>query len=208
MSEETTGTAFDGLLDLLRGRRSIRRFLPDPVAEEDVRRLLEAARWAPSCMNEQPWCFRYAVTPEARARVVETLSPRNQEWAAHAPVLAYATCRTTFAKSDRPNRHAGFDTQDRKAKDDCGVAWGTALGGTLAYERGYRNLWQNGRERISPLSVVLGMNNAASAHIAIQFGLGNSCLSYTVACASASARILIFASSPCFIYSSTIFLDS
>jgi len=37
--------------------------------------------------------------------------------------------------------------------------------------------------------VVLGMNNAASAHVAIQFGLGNSCLSYTVACSSASAAI-------------------
>ncbi|MDE2586563.1 MAG: beta-ketoacyl-[acyl-carrier-protein] synthase family protein, partial [Betaproteobacteria bacterium] len=67
--------------------------------------------------------------------------------------------------------------------------WGTALGGTLAYERGYRDLWLHGRERVSPMSVVLGMNNAASAHIAIQLGLGNSCLSYTVACTSAAAAI-------------------
>lgn len=94
-----------------------------------------------------------------------------------------------FAAAQEAWRHAGFDVGDRSAKIDCGVAWGTALGGTLAYERGYRDLWQNGRERVSPLSVVLGMNNAASAHIAIQFGLGNSCLSYTVACSSASAAI-------------------
>ena len=88
-------------------------------------------------------------------------------------------------------RHAGFSCADHPASDkpDYGVAWGTALGGTLAYERGYRDLWQNGRERVAPLSVVLGMNNAASAHIAIQLGLGNSCLSYTVACASAAAAI-------------------
>jgi 3-oxoacyl-[acyl-carrier-protein] synthase II len=72
---------------------------------------------------------------------------------------------------------------------DWGVSWGTALGGTLAYERGYRDLWQHGRERVSPLSVILGMNNAASSHIAIQLGLGASCLSYTVACSSASAAI-------------------
>lgn len=84
--------------------------------------------------------------------------------------------------------HAGL-TRDKVAKPDCGVAWGTALGGTLAYERGYRDLWQKGRERLSPLSVVLGMNNAASSHIAIQLGLGNSCLSYTVACSSAAAAI-------------------
>lgn len=84
--------------------------------------------------------------------------------------------------------HAGL-TRDKAAKPDCGVAWGTALGGTLAYERGYRDLWQKGRERVSPLSVVLGMNNAAASHIAIQLGLGNSCLSYTVACSSAAAAI-------------------
>lgn len=90
-------------------------------------------------------------------------------------------------------RHAGFAVGDKDAGrydfDSFGVSWGTALGGTLAYERGYRDLWQNGRERLSPLAVVLGMNNAASAHIAIQLGLGNSCLSYTVACSSAAAAI-------------------
>jgi 3-oxoacyl-[acyl-carrier-protein] synthase II len=86
-------------------------------------------------------------------------------------------------------RHAGFEPGGAAARDDSGVAWGTALGGTLVYERGYRDFWQNDRERLSPLSVVLGMNNAASAHMAIQFGLGNSCLSYTVACSSAAAAI-------------------
>ncbi len=94
-----------------------------------------------------------------------------------------------FAAAREAWRDAGFDATDRSEKNDCGVSWGTALGGTFAYERGYRDLWQNGRERVSPLSVVLGMNNAASAHMAIQFGLGNSCLSYTVACSSASAAI-------------------
>lgn len=86
-------------------------------------------------------------------------------------------------------QHAGFDINDRSPKPDFGVSWGTALGGTLAYEQGYRELWQKGRERVHPLSVVLGMNNAASAHISIRFGLGNSSLSYTVACASAAAAM-------------------
>lgn len=72
---------------------------------------------------------------------------------------------------------------------DWGVSWGSALGGILAYERGYRDLWQNGVQRLSPLSVVLGMNNAAANHIGIQLGLGGSCLNYTVACSSASAAI-------------------
>lgn len=70
-----------------------------------------------------------------------------------------------------------------------GVSWGTALGGTLAYEKGYRELWQQGRERLSPLTVVLGMNNAANAHISIQLGLGGVSMSYTVACASSAIAI-------------------
>ncbi|HEX5391782.1 MAG TPA: beta-ketoacyl-[acyl-carrier-protein] synthase family protein [Rhodocyclaceae bacterium] len=86
-------------------------------------------------------------------------------------------------------QNAGYSRDDKNEKNDFGVAWGTGLGGCLAYERGYRDLWQNGRERVSPLSVVLGMNNAASNHIAIQLGLGNSCLTYTVACSSAGAAI-------------------
>lgn len=74
-------------------------------------------------------------------------------------------------------------------RDAWGVAWGTALGGTLAYEKGYRELWQKGRERVSPLSVILGMNNAANAHISIQLGLGGVSMSHTVACASSSIAI-------------------
>lgn len=90
-------------------------------------------------------------------------------------------------------QRAGFSLADESGKPDAkpeaGVSWGTALGGILAYERGYRDFWLNGRERLSPMSVLLGMNNAASANISIQLGLGNTSLSFTVACASASAAI-------------------
>lgn len=76
-----------------------------------------------------------------------------------------------------------------ESRDDWGVSWGTALGGTLAYEKGYRELWQKGRERLSPLSVLLGMNNAANAHVSIQLGLGGVSMSHTVACASSAIAI-------------------
>ena len=85
--------------------------------------------------------------------------------------------------------NAGIDVNDKSHKPDIGVSWGTALGGTRIYEQGLREMWLNGRERLPPLSVVMGMNNACSSHIAIQLGLGNSSLSYTVACSSASAAI-------------------
>lgn len=75
------------------------------------------------------------------------------------------------------------------SRDDWGCSWGTALGGTLSYEKGYRELWQQGRERLSPLAVILGMNNAANAHISIQLGLGGVSMSHTVACASSAIAI-------------------
>ena len=79
--------------------------------------------------------------------------------------------------------------QPAEDRETWGVAWGTALGGTLAYEKGYKELWQKGRERVSPLSVILGMNNAANAHISIQLGLGGVSMSHTVACASSAIAI-------------------
>ena len=86
--------------------------------------------------------------------------------------------------------NAGLARQaDGESRDDWGVAWGTALGGTLAYEKGYRELWQQGRERLSPLTVILGMNNAANAHMSIQLGLGGVSMSHTVACASSAIAI-------------------
>ncbi len=80
-------------------------------------------------------------------------------------------------------------TDAASCRDTWGCIWGTALGGTLAYEKGYRELWQKGRERLSPLAVVLGMNNAANAHISIQLGLGGISMSHTVACASSAIAI-------------------
>lgn len=72
--------------------------------------------------------------------------------------------------------HAGLprqpDAADAEQRDTWGCIWGTALGGLSAHERGSREMWQKGRERLSPLSVVQGMNNAVNAHISIQLGLG------------------------------------
>lgn len=85
--------------------------------------------------------------------------------------------------------HAGLPRDKAADQPDFGVAWGTALGGTLAYERGYRELWQRGRDRVHPLSVVLGMNNAAAAQVSIELGLGGPSLTYSMACASSAAAI-------------------
>ncbi len=87
--------------------------------------------------------------------------------------------------------HAGLSrgAVEDGQRDHWGCIWGTALGGILAYEKGYRDMWIKGRERLSPLAVVLGMNNAVNAHISIQLGLGGVSTSHTAACASSTIAI-------------------
>lgn len=89
-------------------------------------------------------------------------------------------------------RDAGLDAEgaaDAGRREAACVLWGTGGGGLQTLERGYRDLFIKGRPRISPLSVPMGMNNAAAAHIAQLFGLGGACLTYSVACASSAAAI-------------------
>lgn len=82
MSEEPTGKAFDALLETIRGRRSVRRFLPEPVPDEDVRRLLDAARWAPSPTNRQPWRFSVVRDPGRKAKMREAVADAARDAAA------------------------------------------------------------------------------------------------------------------------------
>ena len=66
----------DTLLALMRGRRSIRRYLDRPVPREVLLRLLEAARWAPSAHNRQPWRFAVLQDPVRRASLAATMGAR------------------------------------------------------------------------------------------------------------------------------------
>jgi nitroreductase len=99
-------------------RWSPRAFTAAPVPPEDLRALFEAARWAPSAANEQPWRFVYASTPEERATVLPTLLPMNRAWAEHAPVLALLFARKHFAQ-DGPFHGA----PNSSAQFDAGAAW-------------------------------------------------------------------------------------
>jgi F420 biosynthesis protein FbiB-like protein len=63
--------------ELVRGRRSVRQYRPDPVPRELVERALEAARWAPSPHGRMPWRFVVLTRPEAKARLANAM---GEEW--------------------------------------------------------------------------------------------------------------------------------
>ncbi len=97
--------------DLLRRRWSPRAFADRLVEPEKLRSLLEAARWAPSCYNEQPWAFAVATRdiPEDFERVLGCLVEFNQAWARAAPVLMLTFAHLAFDRNGQPNRHAFHD---------------------------------------------------------------------------------------------------
>jgi nitroreductase len=99
------------LHDLLRRRWSPRAFSERPVERQKLHSLFEAARWAPSSNNEQPWNFVLATKeqPEEYARLLHCLNAKNQVWAQRAPVLMLSVARITFSDDGTPNRHAFHD---------------------------------------------------------------------------------------------------
>jgi nitroreductase len=92
-------------------RHSPRAFSDTPVQRPDLSALLEAARWAPSSYNEQPWRFLVAASPEdsAHERIARMLNEHNRKWAREAPVLMLTFARTEFARNDKVNPHARHD---------------------------------------------------------------------------------------------------
>lgn len=100
--------------DLFTLRWSPRALRSEPISQERVLALFEAARWAPSCFNEQPWLFLYAVGEEDRGKVLGLLTDGNRLWAGKAPLLAVLFAKKSFAEDGSPNYWASFD---------CGAAW-------------------------------------------------------------------------------------
>jgi len=97
--------------DLLRRRWSPRAFSDRRVDPAIMRSLLEAARWAPSSYNEQPWSFIVATKDDTAefSRLLSCLVEGNIQWAQHAPVLMVSVARLSFEDDGKPNRHAFHD---------------------------------------------------------------------------------------------------
>lgn len=101
------------VLDLIRRRWSPRAFdSARDIPRTDLLRVFEAARWAPSSFNEQPWRFVVAErrsTPDAFDALASALTTRNQLWARQAPVLTLVALRVTLERNEAPNPHAWYD---------------------------------------------------------------------------------------------------
>src|SRR5579863_4240707 len=115
--------------ELIAKRWSPYSFADRSVSESDLRSLFEAARWAASSYNEQPW--RYIVATKANLaefeRLLSCLVEGNQAWAKNASVLALGCTSLKFAMNDKPNA---------AAHHDLGLA-----SGTLALEATARGLF-------------------------------------------------------------------
>jgi nitroreductase len=125
-TNRTTDTALDPLfLD----RWSPRAFDGSPIADADLRTILDAARWAPSAFNYQPWRILYARKDDANwASFLSILVPFNQSWAKEASALLIFASDTLMQTPDgtNPSHSHSFDT---------GAAW--AQLGLQAFKLGY-----------------------------------------------------------------------
>ncbi len=104
-------TADHPIHELIARRWSPYAFADRPVSDEDLRSLFEAARWAASSYNEQPWSYLVARKSDAAAfeQMLSCLVEGNQAWAAAAPVLALGCTSTRFARNNNPNAAAVHD---------------------------------------------------------------------------------------------------
>ena len=97
--------------DLIADRWSPYAFATGRSAKADLLSLFEAARWAASSYNEQPWSYLVATRdePEEYARLLSCLVEGNQAWAKAAPVLALGCTSLNFTRNGQPNAAAVHD---------------------------------------------------------------------------------------------------
>ena len=110
MNEKNASTDYP-IHELLAKRWSPYGFQDRPVAKADLCSLFEAARWAPSAYNEQPWSYLVATKEEAGEyeKLLSCLVEANQAWAKAAPVLILGVVNLKFARDHKENRTAVHD---------------------------------------------------------------------------------------------------
>ena len=101
--------------ELIFTRWSPRAYSSSKISHEKLQCILEAARWAPSCFNEQPWRFIVTTQDNRKAEFLDFLAEPNRQWAKNAPILIALIAKSDFTHNGKPNRWSGYD---------AGCAWG------------------------------------------------------------------------------------
>lgn len=109
--EKPAQTAYP-IEDVISRRWSPRAFEEKVIEPDKLKRLFEAARWAPSSNNEQPWRFLVATRDNQSEyeKLFGCLSEGNAKWVFRAPVLMLSVASLLFEDNGKPNRHALHDT--------------------------------------------------------------------------------------------------
>ncbi len=102
-----------GVSETLYKRWSPRSFQKTKIDSQVLNRIFDAARFSPSCFNEQPWRF-YTSTDETFSEYLDLLVPANQVWAKNASIIGFLVGQKNFARNGNPNNVFSFD---------CGSAW-------------------------------------------------------------------------------------
>jgi nitroreductase len=103
--------AVPGVIKEILSRWSPRAFSHKSVSTQDLRTIFEAARWAASSYNEQPWRFFVGHRGDTTyQKIFDSLVEFNQGWAKSAPVLILSVANKHFAHNKTPNPYAIHDT--------------------------------------------------------------------------------------------------
>ena len=103
-----------GTDELFYKRWSPRSFKKVEIAKEVLESIFDAARWSPSCYNEQPWLLVTSSGDGDMETFLDLLVEGNRAWAKNASLIGFIFSKKRFTHNDRPNAWASFD---------CGSAW-------------------------------------------------------------------------------------
>lgn len=98
------------VLDVIKNRWSARALSDKKINKEEIYALLEAASYAPSSMNEQPWRFILGFEEEVLNKLRESLTISNREWAINAPVLVCLLAHKFHVRNGKENKYHVFDS--------------------------------------------------------------------------------------------------
>lgn len=98
------------IIETIKNRWSPVMFDPTPLEATQIASLFEAARWAASSFNEQPWRYVYAGNGDQNREKLESLLVEGNAYAKNASLLMLSFAKKTFARNGKPNRHYLHDT--------------------------------------------------------------------------------------------------